>query len=43
MKTPNFMKIRSVAAELFYADCQADRQTGMMKLRVIFSQICERA
>ena len=30
------MKIRPVGAELFYADGQTDKQTGMIKLIVAF-------
>ena len=41
-KYSNLMKIRSVTAELFYAD-RTDRQTDMAKLIVAFSQFCERA
>ena len=36
MQIPNLLKIRPVGAELFYADGQADKQTGMMKLIVAF-------
>jgi len=36
MQISNFMKIRPVGAELFYADGQTDKQTGMTKLIVAF-------
>jgi hypothetical protein len=35
-KISNFIKIRPVGAELFHADRQTDRQTGMTKLIVTF-------
>jgi len=34
LKIPNFMKIRQVEAELFYADGRTDRQTDMTKLTI---------
>ena len=35
-QTSNIEKIRPVGAELFYADGQTDKQTGMTKLIVAF-------
>ena len=32
MQISNFMKIRPVGAELFYADGKANKRTGMTKL-----------
>jgi hypothetical protein len=53
LQISNFIKICPVGAQLFHADgrtdrhgllgTQAHRQVGMMKLIVIFSQICQSA
>jgi len=37
------MKIRPVAAELFHANRQTDRQTDMRQLNSSFLQFCEHA